>query len=55
MFIDAKIDGKLFLTLLDRRDRLQRLNLTVGGEANIEEIIQVSSFISLNILHSSFV
>ena len=46
MFVDGNIDGKLFLTLLEKPNLLAKLNLTIGGEAKIEETIQVSSFIS---------
>ena len=42
MFIDGKIDGKLFFTLPDKPKLLEKLDLSAGGEAKVEETVQVS-------------
>ena len=45
--IEGKVDGDLFLTLLDDPDLMNDLDLSPGAKAKIRGIIRVSSYYKL--------
>ena len=46
IFVDDKINGRLFLTLVDDVDLLNDLKLSKGGRRELCRIVQVRSFTS---------